>query len=237
MFIILTLLFTNIFGICYILLREELHYNNIRVAGLITSFICFIISLFLWVFFDRSTPWLQFAYYSSTFGLLGIDGISLFFIVLTALLTPLCILTSWKSAFFDVKQYVIYLLLIELLLFLAFLATDLIIFFIFFESTLIPMFLLIGIWGSRERKIKAAFYLFIYTLFGSVLLLFAVIVIYLEVGNTSFLILSFNNISFEKQVILWLFSYIAFSIKTPTWPFHIWLPEAHVEAKHILVMY
>jgi NADH-ubiquinone oxidoreductase chain 4 len=123
------------------------------------------------------------------------------------------------------------LLFIELFLFLAFLATDLIIFFIFFESTLIPMFLLIGIWGSRERKIKAAFYLFIYTLFGSVLLLFSIIVIYLEVGSTSFLILSFNNISFEKQLILWLFSYIAFSIKTPTWPFHIWLPEAHVEAE------
>lgn len=113
------------------------------------------------------------------------------------------------------------MLLIEFFLFLAFLATDLIVFFIFFESTLIPMFVLIGIWGSRERKIKAAFYLFIYTLFGSILLIFAIMILYLEVGNTSFLILSFNNISFEKQLVLWLFSYVAFSVKTPTFPFHI----------------
>jgi len=113
------------------------------------------------------------------------------------------------------------LLLIELFLFLAFLSTDLLIFFIFFESTLIPMFILIGVWGSRDRKIKAAFYLFIYTLFGSILLLFSILVVYLEVGNTSFLILTFNTVSFEKQMILWVFSYLAFSVKTPTFPFHI----------------
>jgi NADH-ubiquinone oxidoreductase chain 4 len=83
------------------------------------------------------------------------------------------------------------------------------------------MFILIGVWGSRERRVKASFYLFIYTLFGSVLLIFAIMVIYLEVGNTTFLILSFNSIGFEKQAILWLFSYIAFSVKTPTFPFHI----------------
>jgi NADH-ubiquinone oxidoreductase chain 4 len=94
------------------------------------------------------------------------------------------------------------LLLIEFFLFLAFLATDLIVFFIFFESTLIPMFILIGIWGSRERKIKAAFYLFIYTLIGSILLLFAIIVVYLEVGQANFFVLSFNTISFDKQLIL-----------------------------------
>lgn len=225
-----SLLLVNIFGIIYIFFIHSLNHDSIRRAGLNTSLCTFIISLLMWVFFDRSTPWIQFGYYNSSFGLLGLDGISLFFIILTALLTPLCLLTAWKSEFYEVKEYVIYLLLIELFLFLAFLATDLVVFFIFFESTLIPMFILIGFWGSRERKIKAAFYLFIYTLFGSILLMFAIMIIYLEVGNTSFLILSFNNISFEKQLLLWLFSYIAFSVKTPTFPFHIWLPEAHVEA-------
>jgi NADH:ubiquinone oxidoreductase subunit 4 (subunit M) len=114
----------------------------------------------------------------------------------------LCLLTTWKRKIYEVQEYVIYLLLIELFLFLAFLTTDLIIFYIFFESTLIPMFLLIGVLGSRERKIKAAFYLFIYTLFGSILLLFAIIIIYLEIGNTSFSVLHFNTIIFEKQSIL-----------------------------------
>ena len=230
MFFTFCLLFINIFGICYVCLLNNLNHDKIRTAGLNTSLLTLFFSLLIWIFFDRSTPWIQFGIYNSALGFLGFDGISLFFILLTSLLTPLCILTAWKNEFYEVKEYVIHLLLIELFLFLAFLATDLVVFFIFFESTLIPMFILIGVWGSRERKVKASFYLFIYTLFGSVLLLFAIMVVYLEVGNTSFLILSFNSLSFEKQIVLWLFSYIAFSVKTPTFPFHIWLPEAHVEA-------
>ncbi len=230
MFFTFCLLIINVFGICYIYFLDNLNHDKIRIAGLNTSFFSFFISLLIWIFFDRSTPWIQFGFYNSALGLLGLDGISLFFILLTSFLIPLCILTAWKNEFYEVKEYVIYLLLIEFFLFLAFLTTDLVIFFIFFESTLIPMFILIGVWGSRERKVKASFYLFIYTLFGSILLIFAIMVVYLEVGNTSFLILSFNSISFEKQSILWLFSYIAFAVKTPTFPFHIWLPEAHVEA-------
>ena len=217
-------------GVIYLILNRNLSSSNISLVGLNTSLSTLFISLLIWICFDRSTPWIQFGLSNSSVGFLGVDGISLFFIILTSLLTPLCILTSWKVDFHNIREYVIYLLLIELFLFLAFLSTDLLIFFIFFESTLIPMFILIGVWGSRDRKIKAAFYLFIYTLFGSILLLFSILVVYLEVGNTSFLILTFNTVSFEKQLILWVFSYLAFSVKTPTFPFHIWLPEAHVEA-------
>ena len=230
MFYIFSLLFINFLGVCYIYILNNLNHNKIRTAGLNISLSTLFFSLLMWFFFDRSTPWIQFGFYTDTLGLLGIDGISLFFILLTALLIPLCILTSWKSDFYEVKEYILYLLIIKFFLLLAFLSTDLVVFFIFFESTLIPMFILIGAWGSRERKIKASFYLFIYTLFGSILLIFTIMIIYLEVGNTSFLILGLNNISFEKQAILWVFSYIAFSVKTPTFPFHIWLPEAHVEA-------
>jgi NADH:ubiquinone oxidoreductase subunit 4 (subunit M) len=221
MLLTFSLLFINFIGLLYIYFIDKCNHDKIRAAGLSTSLFTFLISLLMWVFFDRSTPWIQFGYFNTSLGLLGVDGISLFFIILTTLLIPLCILTAWKTEFYEVKDYIAYLLLIELFLLLAFLATDLVVFFIFFESTLVPMFILIGVWGSRERKIKASFYLFIYTLFGSVLLLFAVMVIYLEVGSTSFLTLSFNNICFEKQLVLWVLSYIAFSVKTPTFPFHI----------------
>lgn len=227
-----SLLLVNIFGIIYIFVQNSANQSNIKKVGLNTALLMFLITLIIWIIFDRSTPWVQFGIYHFSVGLLGIDGISIFFIILTAFLGPLCILTSWKSEFYEVKTYILYILLIELFLFLAFLSTDLISFFIFFESTLIPMFILIGGWGSRERKIKAAFYLFIYTLLGSIFLLFSILVIYLETGTTSFLTLSFNTISFDKQIVLWVFSYIAFSVKTPTFPFHIWLPEAHVEAEH-----
>ena len=234
MFLTFSLLFVNILGIFFIFFKQNLDHDSIRYDGLNTTLLTLFISLYMLICFDRAIPWTQFGFYNFNLGLLGVDGISLFFIILTALLISLCLLTSWKSDFYEVKEYVIYLLLIEFFLFLAFLATDLIIFFIFFESTLIPMFILIGVWGSRERKIKAAFYLFIYTLFGSILLLFSIMVIYLEVGQASFFVLSFNTISFDKQLVLWFFSYVAFSVKTPTFPFHIWLPEAHVEAEYTL---
>ena len=120
MFFTFCLLFINIFGICYVCLLNNLNHDKIRTAGLNTSLLTLFFSLLIWIFFDRSTPWIQFGIYNSALGFLGFDGISLFFILLTSLLTPLCILTAWKNEFYEVKEYVIHLLLIELFLFLAF---------------------------------------------------------------------------------------------------------------------
>src|SRR6056300_761666 len=160
----------------------------------------------------------------------GVDGISLMFILLTTFLIPLCILASWTSIKISVKHYYSYFLLMESLLICVFSSLDLIIFFIFFESILIPMYLIIGFWGSRTRKIKAAYQLFIYTLVGSVLMLLAIFLIYFEAGTTDFQLLLNVPFSEKKQIILWLAFFASFAVKVPMVPFHIWLPEAHVEA-------
>jgi NADH-ubiquinone oxidoreductase chain 4 len=117
---------------------------------------------------------------------LGIDGISLFFVLLTTFITPLCLLSSYKKGLMRIKDYCLSLLLLELFLIFSFVAVDLIAFFVFFESILIPMFFLIGIWGSRERKIRASFFFFLYTLFGSIFLFFSIFVLYYDIGTTNF---------------------------------------------------
>ena len=165
---------------------------------------------------------------------LGIDGLSIFFLLLTSFLIFLCFLDIWmyETIFNKLKEFVIYFLLLELFLIVAFTTLDLFIFYIFFESVLIPMFLIIGIWGSRERKIRANFYFFIYTLAGSILLFFCITILFFEVYNTQFFVLYSIFMPFEKECFLWVLSFIAFSVKIPMFPFHIWLPEAHVEAEH-----
>jgi proton-translocating NADH-quinone oxidoreductase chain M len=160
----------------------------------------------------------------------GIDGISIFFILLTTFIIPLCILTSYKQDFIYKQDYCLYLLAVELFLILAFSATDLLCFFIFFESVLIPIFLIIGIWGSRERRVRATFFFILYTLLGSIFLLFCMLLIWSDTGGTSFNLISKTTFESKKQSILWVFVYFAFSVKIPTVPLHIWLPEAHVEA-------
>jgi proton-translocating NADH-quinone oxidoreductase chain M len=161
---------------------------------------------------------------------LAVDGISIFFVILTTFLMPLCLLLSWESVKIKLKEYIIVLLLIEFILINVFCVLDLFFFYIAFESILIPMFLLIGIWGSRERKIHAAYQFFIYTLFGSVLMLLAIMAIYFQLGTTNILVLLTNNFSEEIQLILWLAFFASFATKIPLVPVHIWLPEAHVEA-------
>lgn len=163
---------------------------------------------------------------------MGIDGISLFFILLTSLLIFLCILDSWnhKIAIFKNQEFVVYFLLLELFLIFSFITLDLLVFYVFFESVLIPMFLIIGIWGSRERKIQADFYFFIYTFLGSILMFFSILILLYETYSTNFLILHNTFFSIEKEFLLWVFSFIGFSVKVPMFPFHLWLPEAHVEA-------
>lgn len=161
---------------------------------------------------------------------IGVDGISIIFVILTTFLIPICILCSWESVVYRVRDFFIFLFLIEFLLLNVFIVLDLILFYVFFESVLIPMFFMIGIWGSRERKIHAAYQFFLYTLFGSLIMLLGVLFIYNILGSTDFEILATHHLSKELQNILWLTFFLSFAVKMPMVPVHLWLPEAHVEA-------
>jgi proton-translocating NADH-quinone oxidoreductase chain M len=158
----------------------------------------------------------------------GLDGISIFFFVLSSFLIFLCVLFVWNDELF--KEYLITLLLIDLLLLLVFSAMDLLIFYISFEAILIPMYLMIGMWGSRERKVRAVYLFFFYTLVGSLLLLVGLLYIYFQVGTLNLEYLLTYNFTFEEQCWLWLAFFVSFASKVPMFPFHVWLPEAHVEA-------
>ena len=208
----------------------------IKQLSLLTSAIIFFFSLFLWLGFDQSTPKFQFIvhklwlpFHNFNF-VLGIDGISLFFILLTTFIFPLCILASWSFKENYIKSYMIFFLSLELILILVFISLDILFFYVFFEGVLIPMFLLIGFFGSRERKIRASYLFFLYTLVGSLFMLIGVIYFYFVVGSTNFEILFISNFSFFNQKWLWLALFISFAAKVPMLPVHIWLPEAHVEA-------
>jgi proton-translocating NADH-quinone oxidoreductase chain M len=223
-------------GIFLIFFIAEKNVAFIKVVALLFSLITFCYSLFLWVLFDQSTTSFQFTEYLewllsyNLYFFIGLDGISLLFILLTTLLIPICILSSWCSIKNSIKAYYSYFLLIESLLICVFVSLDLILFFIFFESILIPMYLIIGFWGARTRKIKAGYQFFLYTLLGSVLMLLAILIIYFEAGSTDYQLISNINFSDRRQIILWLAFFLSFAIKVPMVPFHIWLPEAHVEA-------
>lgn len=215
--------------------------NLIKETGLLFSALVFLYSLLLWINFDNSVckfqytenikylyPWDSESYTSI---ILGVDGISLFFILLTTLLIFLCILASWCNIHSHLKEYIICFLVLESLLLGVFMTLDLLIFYVLFESTLIPMYIMILIWGSRERKVRAATMLFIYTLFGSIFMLAGIIYIYWVYNSTDYnIILSSVNFSFFEQKLLWLAFFLSFATKVPMLPVHIWLPEAHVEA-------
>jgi proton-translocating NADH-quinone oxidoreductase chain M len=188
------------------------------------------------VLFDRSTAKFQFVETflwipsSNLHFVLGVDGISLFFVLLTTLLVPLCLLGSWESVKVYTKEYVIAFLVMESLLLLVFTILDLLLFYVFFEAILIPMFLIVGVWGSRERKIRAAYLLFFYTLIGSVLMLLAILALYALTGTTDYQTLLTTPLDESLQKIFWLAFFASFAVKVPMVPVHIWLPEAHVEA-------
>jgi len=195
-----------------------------------------ILSLELIFWFDKSISRLQFYYevdylnfgYESILALnFGIDGISIFLILLNNFIIPLCLFYYWYIINLD---GIICFLLLHLFISLAFTSMDLVVFFIFFEAVLIPMFFLIGSWGSRSRRIKASFYFFIYTLIGSIFMFFSILIIYFETGTTSIILLKNYIFEFSTEKFLWLGFYLAFSTKVPMFPFHLWLPEAHVEA-------
>ena len=233
-FILLELIFLPLIGIFFLLFINNKQW--IRNISLFVSCITFLFSLFLWISFDEFTSKFQFVQSISWFHswnidfIIGIDGISLFFIILTTFLIPICILTSFEIIKYNVKEYYICFLLLESLLIITFSILDLIFFYIFFESILIPMFLLIGWWGSRERKIKASYYFFLYTLLGSLFMLLAILHIYVTYGTTNYQILIYTSFNPFLQKIYWLAFFASFAIKVPMFPFHIWLPEAHVEA-------
>ena len=161
---------------------------------------------------------------------MGVDGISILFVMLTTFLMPFCILASWNSIKERVQSFMIAFLVLETLIIGTFCALDIILFYLFFESVLIPMFIIIGVWGG-ERKVYSAFKFFLYTLLGSVLMLAAMIFLYVETGSTELIVISENlNLKNSSQYILWLAFFSSFAVKLPMWPVHTWLPDAHVEA-------
>jgi NADH-ubiquinone oxidoreductase chain 4 len=229
---ILSLLITPILGVIGVILSGENSFLQKRVA-LASSLLTFILSLVLWAGFDSNYNGFQFvsSFPTVTAGeAVGVDGISLFFVLLTTFIIPICILSSWDSIKTGIKYFLIAFLILETLLIAVFVVLDLLLFYICFESVLIPMFLIIGIWGARERKIHAAYQFFLYTLLGSLFMLLAILVIYFEVGSTDYQVLAVADISETRQKILWLAFFLSFAVKVPMIPFHIWLPEAHVEA-------
>lgn len=162
----------------------------------------------------------------------GIDGFALCLILLTAIIMPICIYAS-VNVTKNINEFIACILLIELFLIISFVTTNMLIFYIFFESVLIPMFIMIGYWGSRDRKIKAAYYFFFYTLFGSLFMLFGMLYIWNVTGSLNYIVLINQKFSIQSHMFLFILFFIPFAIKIPMFPFHIWLPEAHVEAPTI----
>ena len=161
---------------------------------------------------------------------MGVDGLSLYFVLLTTFTMPICVLASWENVKHNIKSYMIAFLVLESLLIAVFVVLDLLLFYVFFESVLIPLFIIVGVWGASADRIRASFLLFLYTLFGSLFMLLAFLVIFYHVGSTDFEVLSLADISFESQRWLWLAIFLSLAIKTPLLPVHIWLSRAHVEA-------
>jgi proton-translocating NADH-quinone oxidoreductase chain M len=234
--LLIYILMFPIFGILLLLLIPAREEKLIKQVALNFSCFSFIGSLILWGLFQKSIGSFQFVvklFWLPTLNLnftLGVDGISIFFLLLTTLLIPLCILTSWNSVGNNLKEFMIAFLVLDFFLIGTFCVLDLLLFYIFFESVLIPMFLIVGIWGSRDRKILAAYYFFLYTLLGSVVMLLSILYIYYQIGTTDYEVLLTFSFSTLEQKLLWFTFFLAFASKVPMIPVHLWLPEAHVEA-------
>ncbi len=230
------LIFLPVLGGIALLGISKENEKNVKVVALIISLLEFVFTLPLWFAFDKTTFQMQFVERHSWIGLfnieyyLGLDGISILFILLSALVTILCVLVSWNSIQTKVKEFFIALLLLEGAMIGVFCALDFFLFYIFWEAMLIPMFLIIGIWGGPKR-IYAATKFFLYTLVGSLLMLVGIITLYLKGGHT-FDILALANHDFPigLQLILFWGFFAAFAVKVPMWPVHTWLPDAHTEA-------
>lgn len=208
--------------------------QNIMIISLVTTLVTFLVSIFVWVGFDNGNAGFQMVekYSWLARGIsyhVGVDGISMLFIVLSTFLMPFGVLTSWNAITYRVRDYMIAFLVLETVILGVFASLDIVLFYVFFEASLIPMFLIIGVWGG-PRRIYASFKFFLYTLLGSIFMLVAIIVVYNEVGSTAIPDILAHQYSVKMQYWLWLAFFISFAVKVPMWPFHTWLPDAHVEA-------
>jgi NADH-quinone oxidoreductase subunit M len=207
--------------------------NNARWIALWGTLVTFLVSLLIWWNFDPSNSGFQFVEERAWLGpikyKMGVDGISMLFVILTTFLMPLCILASWESIEDRVKEYMIAFLLLETLMIGVFCALDIVLFYLFFEGGLIPMFLIIGVWGG-PRRVYASFKFFLYTLLGSVLMLLAIMMMYWHSGTTDIPTLMTTSFPAGMQWWLWIAFFASFAVKMPMWPVHTWLPDAHVEA-------
>ena len=223
--------------LCLLTIRgtEEEISRNSRWVALWVSVATFLVSLLLWLGFVSGTAEFQFVErleWLPAFNIayhVGLDGISLFFVLLSTFLTPICVLASWTAVTKRVREYMIAFLVLETMMVGTFAALDFVLFYVFFEAVLIPMFIIIGVWGG-PRRVYSAFKFFLYTLTGSVLLLVALLAMYFDVGTTDVPTLLAHNFPAAMQTWLWLALFASFAVKMPMWPVHTWLPDAHVEA-------
>lgn len=233
---LLSLIFLTLFsGIITILFTDSKNLFMLRATSLLVSGIVLVFSCLMLVQFDVNCYFFQYivtysigsSFLNLTYSF-GLDSISIFFFVLSSLLIFICILFIWEERFF--KEYILNLLIIELFLLIIFSILDLFLFYIFFEAILIPMYLIIGVWGSRERKIRAVYLFFFYTLCGSIMMLIGILYIYSITGTLNLEYLLYFKFTKNEQLVLWVCFFLSFASKIPMFPFHIWLPEAHVEA-------
>ena len=231
------IIFVPLIGAFFILITKGSQKNvekNSKYVAIFTSVANFLISIVLWLSFDTSTSEFQFVekriWIKGFINYqLGVDGISILFILLTTFIAPICIFSGINSIKFKIKEFFIAILLMETLMLGVFCSLDLVLFYLFFEGGLIPMFLIIGIWGGPKR-VYSAFKFFLFTLLGSVLMLVAIISIYWIADTTDLIKLLEFRIPSEYQYLLWLAFFSSFAVKLPMWPVHTWLPDAHVEA-------
>ncbi len=214
---------------------SEVARRNVRYVALLTTVLTFIVSLGIWYNFDNTqstfqmvekTAWIKEGGISYS---MGVDGISMLFVILTTFLMPFCILASWESVKTRIREYMIAFLILETLMIGVFVSLDIVLFYVFFEAGLIPMFLIIGVWGG-ERRVYASLKFFLYTLLGSVLMLLAIMAMYWQSGTTDIPTLLAHKFPVEMQTWLWIAFFASFAVKMPMWPVHTWLPDAHVEA-------
>ena len=232
--ILSSIILIPLLGALFIIVSRSKNVNSTISIALFTSLVNFLLCLFLWYLFDETTTEFQFLEEKNWINgfikfKLGIDGISILFIVLTAFITPICIVSCIRSVKTRLKEFLISILILETFMIGVFCSLDLVIFYLFFEAGLIPMFLIIGVWGG-PRRVYSAFKFFLYTLLGSVLMLVAIIAIYWITGTTDVTQIYEIKIPKEYQNLLWLAFFSSFAVKMPMWPVHTWLPDAHVEA-------
>ncbi|MCL6706670.1 NADH-quinone oxidoreductase subunit M [Pseudomonas sp. R2.Fl] len=235
--ILSTVTFLPLVGILLLLLtRDDTEFGrrNIKNVALLTTVFTFAVSLFVWIGFDNSNPGFQMVEKHEWLNTgisyhVGVDGISMLFVILTTFLMPFCILASWVVIEKRLKDYMIAFLLLETLMVGVFVSLDIVLFYVFFEAGLIPMFIIIGVWGGKDR-VYASYKFFLYTLLGSVLMLLAIMAMYWDAGTTDITELLTHQFPAGMQTWLWLAFFASFAVKMPMWPVHTWLPDAHVQA-------